>query len=165
MVSMRNRYLLSISLAGLTLIAAGCKKTATYSTRDGSVTVEQKGNDASSMTFSSKDGKSVTMNVGGDKIPDDYPKDLPVYPGAKVMVTQSLSEKNARTLMLESTDPADKIAEFYKKGLESNGWKIENTMTSGEMNIFTAAKENRQAVLQIMNGGDKRTINQVISDK
>jgi len=162
MVSMRISCAVLICLA---LALTGCKKSATYSTSDGSVTVEQKGGDASSMTFASKDGKSVTMNVGGGKIPDDYPKDIPVYPGAKVTLTQSLSEKNTRTLMLETADAADKITEFYKKGLESNGWKVENTMMSGDMNMLTAAKENRQAVLQIMNGGDKRTVNQVISDK
>ena len=58
-----------------------------------------------------------------------------------------------------------KIAEFYKKGLESNGWKIEGAMNMGEMNMFTAAKDKRQAVVQVVNAGGKRTISQVLSDK
>ena len=66
---------------------------------------------------------------------------------------------------MESNDAAEKIAGFYKKGLEGNGWKIEGSMNMGEMNMFTAVKDNRQAVVQIVNAGDKRTITQTLSDK
>ena len=155
----------AVCLVVCSFASMSCSKSATFSTKDGTVTVEQKGGDPTSMTITAKDGKGMTMNMGEGKVPDDYPKDLPVYTGAKVVLTQSVSDKNARSLMLESSDPTDKISEFYKKGLESNGWKIENTMTSGDMTMFTAIKDNRQAVLQIMNGGDKRTISQVLSDK
>ena len=31
--------------------------------------------------------------------------------------------------------------------------------------MVTASKEKRQAVVQVMNGPDKRTISQVVSDK
>src|SRR5216110_1732478 len=105
-----------------------CKRSATYSTKDGSMTVEQKGKEVSSMTFTGKDGQKVVMDMGGGKVPADYPKDVPVYDGAKVILSQSASEKNAHNLVLESNDPADKIADFYKKGLESNGWNIEGAM-------------------------------------
>jgi hypothetical protein len=162
---MRNNLAVWIC-AILALACPACRKSATFSSKDGSVTVEQKGGDTSSMTFTGKDGKTMTMNVGGgSKLPDNYPKDFPVYPDAKVMVAQSVSEKNAINLVLESGDAADKIADFYKKSLESNGWKIENTMASGELNMYTAVKEKRQAIVQIVNGGDKRSINQVLSDK
>jgi len=38
-------------------------------------------------------------------------------------------------------------------------------MNMGEMNMFTAAKDKRQAVVQVVNAGGKRTISQVLSDK
>jgi hypothetical protein len=103
--------------------------------------------------------------MDGGKVPDDYPKDVPLYEGTKVIMSNTASEKHAKHLVMESKDPADKIADYYKKGLESNGWKIEGTMNMGQMNMFTAAKENRQLVIQIANSADKRTITQILSDK
>jgi len=80
-------------------------------------------------------------------------------------MSNSASEKHARHLILESKDPADKIVEYYKKGLDSNGWKIEGTINMGEMNMFTATKDNRQLVVQISNSSDKRSISQILTDK
>jgi hypothetical protein len=66
---------------------------------------------------------------------------------------------------MESTDPADKIVDFYKKGLDSNGWKTESNMTTAQMTMFTATKDQRQVLLQIGDNGGKRSIMQVVSDK
>ena len=162
---MRKNILAGICAVVLAAAGAACKRSSTYSTKDGSMTVEQKGKDVSSMTFTGKDGQKVVMDMGGGKVPADYPKDVPVYDGAKVILSQSATEKNAHNLVLESNDPADKIADFYNKGLESNGWKIEGAMNVGEMKMFTAVKDKRQAVVQIANAGDKRTITQILSDK
>ena len=141
---MPKSILIAIPTAMLTLALAACSRSSTYSTKDGSMTVEQKGKDGGTMVFTGKDGQKVVMDVNGGKVPGDYPKDVPVYDGAKVIMAQSISEKNTHNLVLESNDPADKIADFYKKGLESNGWKIEGTMNMGEMNMFTAVKDNRR---------------------
>lgn len=165
MVSMRKNIFVGICAFVLTFSGAACSRSKTYSTKEGRVTVEQQGKDAGSVTFTGKNGEKVAINTNGGKMPDDYPKDVPVYEGTKVVMSQSASEKNTHSLVLESGDAADKIAEFYKKGLDSNGWKTEGTMNMGEMNMFTATKDKRQLVVQVMNSADKRTINQVISDK
>ena len=148
----------------LTIAGAACKRSSTYTTRDGSVTVQEHGKDAGSMTFTGKNGEKVAINMSGGKVPDDYPKDVPLY-NAKVIMANSSSEKHTQHLMMESEDTAEKIAEFYKKGLDSNGWKTEGTMNMGEMNMFTASKNNRQLVIQISNVADKRTISQILTDK
>ena len=156
-----------VAIGAVILAVAGvaCKRSSTYTVKDGSLTVEKKGKDTESMTFTGKNGETVAITMNGGKVPDDYPKDVPLYEGTKVIMANSASEKHARHLILESKDPADKIAEYYKKSLESNGWTIEGTMNMGEMNMFTATKDNRQLVVQISNSADKRTINQVLSDK
>jgi len=106
-----------------------------------------------------------TVNFNQNKVPDDYPKDVPIYSPAKVVMSQSISEKNARTLMLESTDAADKVVDFYKKGLDGNGWKTESTMTTAQLTILTATKDRKQVLLQISDNGAKRSVMQVVSDK
>ncbi len=162
---MRRNVVIGICSIAVAAATAACSRGTTYTSKDGSVTVEKKGNDQSSMTFTGKDGQKVEINTGGGKIPDDYPKDMPVYEGAKVVLSQSANAKNTHTLVLESTDPADKISDFYKKGLESNGWEIDSSMNMPQLNMVTASKDKRRAVVQVMNGADKRTINQVLSDK
>jgi hypothetical protein len=156
--------LLLFALAAL-LAAPACNRSHSISTSDGKVTVTEKGKDAASMTFTGKNGEKVTLDVNSGKIPADYPSDAPVYKDAKVTLSQTVSEKNARILMLEAKDAADKIAAFYKSGLEAGGWKIENTATMGEISIMTAVKENRQFTVQVTNSGDHRTIHQTVADK
>src|SRR5215471_341359 len=123
------KILIATSVLILSAASFGCSRSTTYTSRDGSVTVKQEGKDASSMTFTGKNGEKVAINLNGGKIPDDYPKDVPLYEGTKVIMANSTPEKHARHLVLESNDPAEKIVEFYKKGLDSNGWKVEGTMS------------------------------------
>jgi len=164
-VTMRMNLVVGASSFILLASAGGCSRSKTYTSSDGSVTVKQEGKDASSMTFTGKNGEKVAINLNGGKVPDDYPKDVPLYEGTKVVMANSTTEKHTQHLVLESSDPADKIVEYYKKGLDSNGWKVEGTMSMGEMNMFTASKENRQLVVQISNSSGKRSISQILSDK
>ena len=152
--------------AAAALLGAGCGRTHTVSTSDGKVTVTEKGKDgAASMTFTGKNGEKVTMDVNSGKLPSDYPSDVPVYKDARVTMSQTVSEKNGRNLMMETGDAADKVAGFYKTGLESNGWKIEGTVAMGELNMITATKDAREFVVQITNSSDKRSIMQTVADK
>jgi hypothetical protein len=143
---------------------AGCNRKS-ISTPDGKVTYEDKGKDAGAITVTGKDGQKVTMDYGSGKIPDDYPKDIPVYKNAKVIMSQTVSEKNGRNLVLESSDDIAAIAAFYKKEFEAGGWKVEATIATGEMHMLSGAKEKRKLVVQIMASGDKRTISQLAADE
>src|ERR1700675_3157903 len=119
---MRKNIVVGIVAVTLTIAGVACRRSSTYTVKDGSLTVEQKGTEAGSMTFTGKNGETGAINMNGGKVPDDYPKDVPLYEGTKVIMSNSASEKHARHLILESKDPADKIAEYYKKGLDANGW-------------------------------------------
>lgn len=149
----------------LLLFGAACSRSHTFIASDGKVSVQDKGKGASSLTVTDKDGKTATMSFNENKVPGDYPKDVPVYSPSKVVLSQSLSDQNGHNLMLESEDGAEKIADFYKKGLDTNGWKTESTMTTPQMTILTATKEKRQVTLQIADGGQKRSVMQVVADK
>lgn len=153
-------------LAGCLLFAAAaCSRSHTLTTADGKVSYQEKGKDAGTVTVTGKDGKTATMSFNENKVPGDYPKDVPIYSPSKVVMSQTASDKNAHNLMLESEDSADKIIDFYKKGLDGNGWKTESTMTTAQLTILSATKDKRQVMLQITNGGPKRSVMQVVSDK
>jgi hypothetical protein len=160
-----RRPLGALLCAGLLLAGAACSRSRTITTADGKVSYQEKGKDAGTVTVTGKDGQSATLNFNQNKVPDDYPKDVPIYNPAKVVMSQSASDKNARNLMLESPDASDKIVDFYKKGLEGNGWKTESTMATAQLTMLTATKDKREVVLQITDAGDKRGVMQVVSDK
>jgi hypothetical protein len=160
-----RRRLGALLTASLLLAGAACSRTHTFSTADGKVSYQEKGKDAGAITVTDKDGKTATLDFNQNKLPAGYPKDIPVYSPAQVVMSQSSSDQNASSLMLESSDAADKIVDFYKKGLDSNGWKTESTMNTAQLTMLTATKEQRQLVLQITDAGAKRSVMQTASDK
>src|SRR5690348_5122978 len=102
-----------------------CNRSKTYSTPEGKVTVEDHGkNGASTVTVTGKNGEQVTVNSEGGKIPDDYPKDVPVASGARVIMSTSVNnqKENGSHLMLESADSLEHLTDFYKKGLTDAAW-------------------------------------------
>jgi hypothetical protein len=149
----------------LLLLGAGCSRTHTVTTGDGKVSYQEKGKDAGTVTVTGKDGQTATVDFNQNKVPADYPKDVPIYTSAKIVMSQSASENNTRNLVLESADGIDKIVDFYKKGLDSDGWKSESTMTTAQLTMLTATKDQRQLVLRISDSGDKRGVMQILSDK
>jgi len=62
------------------------------------------------------DAGSFEMGAGA-KIPDDFPKTVPVYPGAKTDFAAKSSDpkgKAAWSLQLETTDSKDQVVAYYK---------------------------------------------------
>ena len=94
------------------------------------------------MTFTdSKTG--ATVDVGSGKVPVNFPKDFPIYPGAKV--TSSLSggtqgEGSGFWLTLTTGDAVEAVADFYTKGFASGGWTIEATYTANDATTQTVKK-------------------------
>jgi hypothetical protein len=160
-----RRPLGALLVPSLLCAGAACSRTHTVTTSDGKVSYQEKGKDAGTVTVTGKDGNTATLDFNQNKVPADYPKDVPIYSPAKVVMSQSSSEQNARNLMLESPDALDKIVDFYKKGLESNGWKSESAMTTAQLTMLNATKDQRQLVLQITDSGGKRGVMQILSDK
>ena len=162
---MNIRKLACVVLAILTFV--GCNRSKTYSTPNGSVTVQEHGKNGSNVTVTGKNGEQVTINSEGGKIPDDYPKDVPVASNVKVILASSVNNNDEKgtTLLLESNDSLDHLTDFYKKGLAEAAWKIDTTMTQPEMTIIAAEKDNRQLSLNIQKSEGKCTISQNVAVK
>lgn len=113
-------------------VAEKITEKAIESQTGGSVDIERNGE---KITFVGKDGKG-TMQVGGGKVPGDFPKSVPVYPGAKVAAswTSSKGDKTAHVLTLESDDAPDKVVGYYKANLATLEKKFE--MNSGDMSML-----------------------------
>jgi hypothetical protein len=143
--------------AGIAAIAAcvacGCAKPSTQSKEpaDASVTVDQ-GNGKTKTKGRGADGSATNSNARKVKVPEDFPKDIPVYPGATPIIHQSV--KNGRTLELKTSDAADKVTAFYKEKLKAEGWKQVSESSSQSL---------KEGITLLSNTKDKHTLSVVIS--
>ena len=150
------------------LLVAGCNRSKTVSTPGGDVKVEESGKAGqSTVTVTGKNGETMTINSEGSKLPDDYPKDVPVASGAKIVMATSVNnaDNKGSSLVLESADSFDKTVAFYKKGLADHGWKIDATIAGENMTMLTAAKDTRQLVVQIGESEGKCSVTQHLNVK
>lgn len=83
------------------------------------------------------------VDIGSGKIPDTFPKDFPVYPGAKVVSVLSGSEKGKNSgfwVAFSTADSVDKVSEFYKINLTKNGWETTANYASGDTSTLAVTK-------------------------
>lgn len=74
-----------------------------------------------------KPGEEMTFGAAA-KIPNDFPKDAPLYPGAKVVGSASATGSKGKqtfTVSFESNDSPQQIVSFYKGKVPANGKKFE----------------------------------------
>lgn len=79
------------------------------------------------------DKTGATIDVGSGEMPENFPKDFPIYEGAKV--TSSLTGGESREgsgfwLTLTTGDSVDEVSSFYKINLAANGWTETANYTS-----------------------------------
>ena len=98
----------------------------------------------------------ATINLGVNKIPDSFPKDFPIYPGATVSSSQT---GNGFWLTLLSNDSVPVISNFYVNELQANGWSaVEASTTDNSGTSWAITKGNLSGYLTVDRGvSDKQT--------
>ena len=94
-------------------------------------------------TESTKNKISYTYN--GNKIPEYFPKELPVYSPAIVNSCRILENNKGAIAVLQTMDAPDKIAEFYLNSANKNGWTTEDKLLTEKM-FFLMAKNNSSSI-------------------
>ena len=96
-----------------------------------------------------KVGNVEVQAGGGMKLPADFPKDLPIYSGA-VIKSHVLSKHGDQTtgmLHMQVAAPVDKVSEYYRAELKSQGWTEAQHIVSESQGktgtIIGAKKGNR----------------------
>ncbi|WP_394839911.1 hypothetical protein LVJ94_23770 [Pendulispora rubella] len=112
--------------------------------------VEKVEGDDQGKTFTfkgSKPGEEVTFGTT-QKMPENFPADVPVYPGAKVMAAAA-SGQDAFSVTLTTNDPVAKVVEFYNSKIPADGERmaIANmlTYTTDKHRVTIMVNENEGA--------------------
>lgn len=86
----------------------------------------------------------------GSGLPENFPKDIPVYPQAEVdgFIGGKDGELSGSTTILTSKDSAAKIYDYYVKNLEDKGWVV-TSQDLGEMKMISFQKDKRSGVITI----------------
>ena len=113
-----------------------------------------------------KTGQTVTIGEG--KLPDEFPKDFPVYAGAKVVSSVSgfqQEESNGMLVTFTTADGLDKVVPFYKSGLSANGWEITSSFDSDTIQTWAIAKGAMEGSVSITSQEGLTTIQVVLGNK
>jgi hypothetical protein len=122
------------------------------------------GANLASKILSGVTGQKVKIDQKGDKfrigdlsfgsgLPENFPKDIPIYPDAEVggFISGKNNELSGSTTTLTSKDSAADIYDYYIANLEKKGWSI-NSNDLGEIKMINFQKEQRSGVITINSG-------------
>lgn len=122
---------------------------------DGDVKIEE---DGEKVSYKGEDFE-FSYDSGGE-LPEDFPKDFPVYKNATLISKWSSTDKeeSGTSVMWETEDSVAKVSDFYKEELVKAGWKIISTFSQEESSIFTIEKEETEGYLAIAKTDNKVNI-------
>ena len=142
-----------ISLTALcvfSLFVIACGEKTTVSTPTGDIKMTQKGD---AVTFEMKDkGEKTNLAISGSEkgvaLPEKFPSDFPVMPGAIVKVAMTTGDGMSVQFSVKASQ-ADAVKD-YEENLKAKGWNIEASMHMGESSMMSAKKGNRECVLNLV---------------
>jgi hypothetical protein len=109
------------------------------------------------LTATSPAGKKFRASIGDEiEIPDEFPKDVPIFPGSTPMAFMSAPDEGI-IVTFKSGEEQQDIFDFYQSELADGGWEIlEDTMVIGQLSL-DAIKDNRKvSVIVAGTKGDSR---------
>lgn len=89
-----------------------------------------------------------TTTIGSQKLPSDFPTDIPVYPDATIIGSVTGSTAEGIFVSMNTTDSSDKVKAYYDAKLVENGWtKEEGAMLGTIVNISATKGDKRLSVV------------------
>jgi hypothetical protein len=95
----------------------------------------------------------IKVQMGDDTVvPEDFPSDIPVYPGAKPSASMSGSREGT-LIAFGVADGPEKVYDFYQKKLADEGWQIVSSASMGGQWMIHALKGGRATHISIAGEG------------
>ncbi|MFQ5640551.1 MAG: hypothetical protein ACE5IR_21430 [bacterium] len=155
-----KRMIFAVLILTLTL-GLGCNRSS--DSEDSGVATLSVKNDRGEMTVKGG-GEEVHFALGesGVDLPDGFPDDAPLYPGAMV-ATSATTEEGYMVALLTQT-PLKKVRDFYNQELKKNGWKITlNSSLGPNGGMLRASKDQRSQYITFSHQAGTTTINLTVN--
>jgi hypothetical protein len=123
---------------------------------DADVDISEKG---AKMTLTTDEGTMKVATGENASIPENFPKDIPVYKGAEVQTAMQIPE--GFSLILFSKDDVDTVVSATESEVAGNGWESVSTLNMGPQTMLSYKKEKR--VLSIIIGKNEEDGNTMIT--
>lgn len=115
------------------------------------------------MTVNTKDGKAVYDGSGNATIPADFPKDVYVVKGAKILSLVTVPD--GTMLSMDVAGSIAKIGESYSSEMKSQGWTEEMNMKNEGQVMLAFKKEKRTVSCMVAGTGDKSQVVLTVSQE
>jgi hypothetical protein len=159
---------LGIGMLLFLLAIAACGKKTQEKAIEEAIEKESKGKvdvdlDKGKITMKSEDGE-VEVDAGkAVELPKEFPKDVYVYKGAKIIMSMKIPE--GQLITLQSKDDPEKVIENYKQKLTAKGWSQKAFMNLTEQRIFVGQKDSRMVNVMAIKVEDVTQIRVSVSKK
>ena len=104
----------------------------------------------------SKEGEATVSMGAGAKIPATFPKDVPLYQGAQVVLVTD--QPQATVVHLRTKDDAKTVGDAYGTALKAQGWEEEIAAALATGTMRSLKKGDRSLSVVVMGAGDMTTI-------
>ncbi len=125
------------------------KEQMNISTQDGQTTV------------TSQDSGAKSVVGKGAKVPEGFPKDIPVYVGVEVLMASESAEDKSFMIRASTKDAVDVVGAYYKKELAGRGWtELQSVNQAGPplMQMLSYLKGDRQLMVMIQSSDETTTL-------
>lgn len=98
------------------------------------------------------------VDFGTDKLPDAFPKDFPLYRGAKVAGSMSGSQTGEGSgfwVTLATADDVDKVVAYYNDALKTSGWEVTSTFNAGGVSTIGVKKATLEGAVTVSSGEEQ----------
>lgn len=92
----------------------------------------------------------------GVALPHDFPKDVPLYPGATLTLAVTIDDFLQVTLHTGDDIPA--VVKFYREQLEASEWKIDAELDVEKGDMLSADKDGRTCSVLLTRKRDDVTV-------
>jgi hypothetical protein len=106
-----------------------------------------------SLSFQGEKGAQTLLSGENAKLPADFPKDVPLYAGAKLDMVMNDPGAGACTLQAKTADPLEKVAAAMEKDIVAQGWTAGDSVNmpgDQAMKMFAFKKADRTISLMLM---------------
>lgn len=158
---------LMVFVLGVVLLGAGCK-TPQQAVEDKvaekvaeSLIENAAGNsnvnvdvDGETVTMTGPDGS--TFEIGKNRLPENFPSEVPVYAGATVASSSSSGTGTdlGWTVTLTTSDSVSAVDAYYKNAMSTDGWETTYTYTIDQTSAYTASNDTLSATISIAPADD-----------